>query len=214
MVTNTVVITLTPTITNKDTNQAESGCGDNTKACGDVAFFRLQAGIDNFEELIAKGDINVVTLTKSLKKVLMVCINTDISSQIYNCLLIENAFYKVHYSRQDTIVSKNADNKSYLKIPKDFKSKFLISPPRTPKYKKFNYMVLEEDPVEINTLNNQILEQSEIVDGDDKTRILLKNSPTGVNITLTDCCDDYVDFSLGERMYKTQLPPKNIFDDM
>ena len=67
MVTNTVVITLTPTITKKNTNQSGNECGDNTKACGDVAFFRLQAGIDNFEELIAKGEIKVVKLTKSLK---------------------------------------------------------------------------------------------------------------------------------------------------
>lgn len=209
MVTNTVVIKLTPNTINNESNSA-----GNLQACGDVAFFRLQTEINNFEELINNGDVKIVSLTKSFQKVLLVCKETLISTRIFDCLSKENALYKVYYSRQDTTVSESKDEQSYLKIPKDFESKFLISPPHTPRYKNFKYMVIEEDPIELNTLNKKILQESEIAKGDSKTRILLKNSSSGVKITLTDCCDQLASSGSNLRVHKTQFPPKSIFDDM
>lgn len=207
MVTNTVVLTLTP---NKDDSTNEEA----TKACGDVAFFRLQTGLEDFNDLLEKQEVQIISLVKSFKKVLIVCKDSRVSEQIYNCLLKENAFYKVHYSRQDTAIDKEKNNQSFLKIPKDFKSKFLISPPHTPRYKNFNYIVYEEDPIELNKLNNKLLDEAETVEGDAKTRILLKDTGSGVNITLTDFCEDTKESTTHDCVYKTQIPPRSIFDDL
>lgn len=207
MVTNTIVLTLTP---NRDDLTNEEAI----KACGDVAFFRLQTGLEDFNDLLEKQDVQIISLVKSFKKVLIVCKDNNLSEQIYNCLLKENIFYKIHYSRQDTVIDKEKNNQSFLTVPKDFKSKFLISPPHTPRYKNFSYVVYEEDPIELNKLNNKILDEAETVEGDSKTRMLLKDTGSGVNITLTDFCEDKKDSKTHNCVYKTRIPPRSIFDDL
>ncbi|KAL6935188.1 uncharacterized protein HGUI_03086 [Hanseniaspora guilliermondii] len=207
MVTNTVVLTLTPS---KDDSKKEEAL----KACGDVAFFRLQTGLQNFDDLLNNQDVQIISLVKSFRKILLVCKDNNVSEQVYNCLMKKNIFYKIHYSRQNTVIDTEKNNQSFLKIPQDIKSKFLISPPHTPRYKNFSYIVYEEDPIELNKLNNKLLDEAEMAEGDSRTRILLKDTGSGVNITLTDCCDDKKCLKSNECVYKTQLPPTSIFDDL
>lgn len=207
MVTNTVVLTLTP-------KEDDSTNEETVKACCDVAFFRLQTGLENFNDLLEKQDVQIISLVKSFKKILFICKDNNVSKQIYKCLLKKNIFYKIHYSRQDTAIDKERNNQSFLKIPKDSTTKSLISPPHTPRYKNFSYVVYEEDPLELNKLNNRLLEEAETAANDAKTRILLKDNGSGVSITLTDFCEDKNDLKTPNCVYKTQIPPRSIFDHL
>lgn len=205
MVTNTVIVTLR--------NENET----NLESFGDfanVVLMKLQFQIDNIQELIAEKQLYLVELPKFFKKLLFVSNSLELSARIYSILKEGRKFYTLTYSLKDTIIEKDKEC-NFLKLPPDFSSKFLISPPHTPKYGDFNPLLLEDLPVTAHKFNDDLLKHG--IQADGSTVVLLNNNKSGVSITVTDCSDDESDAGK-EPSDITQanaaMPPRSIFDDI
>lgn len=205
MVTNTVVVTL------RSENKSNL---ESFTDFANVVLMKLQFEMDDVQQLIAEKQLYLVELPKFFKKLLFVSSTLELSAKIYSILKEGTKFYTLTYSLKDTIIEKDKEC-NYLKLPSDFSSKFLISPPHTPKYGDFNPLLLEDLPITAHKFNDELLKHG--IQEDDSTIVLLNNSKSGVSITLTDCSDEDSD-AITDTPDITQanspMPPRSIFDDI
>ncbi|KAL6925644.1 hypothetical protein ACO0SA_000245 [Hanseniaspora valbyensis] len=219
MITNTVVVTLR----DEDENNFQS-----FDDFVEVVLMELQFEIDDLEQLIIDKNLHLVKLANFFKKLLFVSKDLELSERIYSILKVNKRLHNVAYSLKDTII-ESKDEYNYLQLPEDFSSKLLISPPHTPIYGAFNPLLAEESPVKKSKFNDELLKHS--IKIGDNTVALLNASKSGVNITLTNCCDKnedgegeeeedeegaatLKDDTLNITQANATMPPKSIFDEI
>ncbi|XBW35726.1 hypothetical protein QEN19_001296 [Hanseniaspora menglaensis] len=204
-VTNTVVVTLKKE--NEDRIQ-------NFEDFSDVVLLKLQFDIEDIDQHIKEKTLNIVKLTKFFKKILFISKDIDLSKKIHLSLNQSNRLYFADYSLSD-ILFENKSDLSYLQLPKDNSARFLISPPHTPCYETFNPLLEEETPKKTDKFNEELLAKG--IQTDKHTITILTNSPTGMNITITDCDEirpnELQDSSNIEKV-KSKMPPRSVFDEI
>lgn len=146
-----------------------------------------------------------IVLLKSMKRVLIISPNKQISEEIMNASSKNLNFKEINfnYSLKD---SGSQIKKEYLKLPVN-DHLFLVSPPSSPP-PEFDYSQCEANP-DSKLYHQDVAIQLKNGHGDNETFTVLKNNTGHITVST---CQSIAEPDSHLNIIPTSLPPKSIFD--